>query len=196
MMHALHRLKEWTMNLSRRPNAERALAGISFAESSFFPIPPDVLLIPITLGRREHWIRLATITTVASVIGGVFGYSIGYFVFSSVGQWIVTAYHAEEVFSAMGAKYEAYAFLTVLTAAFTPIPYKVITISAGFFHISFLPFMAASIVGRAARFYLVAWIVQRFGASAEQFLEKNFNLLTLIFFALLIGGFYVIVKVW
>lgn len=195
-MQALRRLKEWTMQLSRRPNAEHALAGISFAESSFFPIPPDVLLIPITLGRREHWIRLATITTAASVIGGMFGYAIGFFLFSSIGQWIVSTYHAEELFAAMGAKYEAYAFLTVLTAAFTPIPYKIITISAGFFHISFLPFMLASLLGRAARFYLVAGIVRYVGASAEEFLEKNFNWLTLAFFILLIGGFYVIFRVW
>lgn len=196
MMRTLRRLKEWTMHLARRPHAERALAGISFAESSFFPVPPDVLLIPITLGRREHWVRLASITTAASIVGGIVGYAIGYFLFSSIGQWIISAYHAEAVFAAMGAKYEAFAFLTVLTAAFTPIPYKVITISAGFFHISFLPFVLASILGRAARFYLVAWIVHYFGVSAEQFLEKNFNLLTLVFFVLLIGGFYVIFKVW
>lgn len=196
MMHYLGRLKEWTMGLARRPHAERALAAISFAESSFFPIPPDVLLIPITLGRREHWVRLATITTVASVIGGVFGYAIGYFLFTSIGQWIVSVYHAEDAFAAMGARYEEFAFLTVLTAAFTPIPYKVITISAGFFHISFLPFMLASVLGRAARFYLVAGIVRYVGVSAERFLEQNFNWLSLAFFALLIAGFYLVFQVW
>ena len=184
------------MGFAQRPNAVRALSVISFAESSFFPIPPDVLLIPITLGRREHWVRLSTITTLASVIGGMFGYAIGYFLFTSIGQWIVTAYRAEDLFTAMGLKYEMYALITVLTAAFTPIPYKIITISAGFFHISFLQFMIASIVGRASRFFLVAWIVRRYGAAAEQFLDKNFNLLTLVFFALLIGGFYVIFQVW
>lgn len=188
-MRVLRNLYDWTMHWARHPKATWALLAIAFAESSFFPIPPDVLLIAMAVASPALALRYAGITALGSLLGGIAGYAIGAFVFEAVGQPIVEFYHAQDVMEQIGRKYESYAFLTVFTAAFTPVPYKVITISAGFFHISFLPFLVASALGRSARFFAVAMLIRVYGESITAFIDKYFNLLSIAFTVLLIGGY-------
>jgi membrane protein YqaA with SNARE-associated domain len=172
------------------PHAGRALFLIAMAESSVFPIPPDVLLIALAMGRPTRAFRFATVCTAGSVIGGMIGYGIGW------GLWEATQdffYRipglTHEAFAAQAARYDRYGVLIVFVAAFTPIPYKLITISAGIFGIHFVPFVLASIVGRAGRFFLVAWLLHRFGARVAPLIERHFETFALAFGALLIGGF-------
>lgn len=194
-MHIIRKLYDWTIALARHPKAEWALFAIAFAESSFFPIPPDVLLIAMAVAVPLRALRYATITAVGSVLGGIAGYAIGAFVFSAIGAPIVAFYHAEGLVHSIGLKYESYAFFTVFTAAFTPIPYKVITIAAGFFKISFIPFVLASAIGRSLRFFLVAWLIHHYGARITAFIDKYFNLLSFAFTVILIGGYVLITYV-
>lgn len=188
----IRRMYDWTVEKAGRPNAEKYLAGLAFAESSFFPIPPDVLLITMGFSNREKALRYAAITTVFSVLGGIAGYTIGYFVFEAVGKPIVAFYHLEPLVDIVRQKYNDNAFLTVFTAAFTPIPYKLITIAAGLFRISFAPFMIASVLGRGMRFFAVALVMQKIGPKAKPFIEKYFEWFTLVFTVILISGFVAI----
>lgn len=182
-------LYTWTIHWAKTPQAPFALFGIAFIESSFFPIPPDVLLIAMVVASRKNWLRNATICTIGSVIGALFGYFIGWSLYETVGKAIVNTYHLEPMMTLVGRKYAENAFLTVFTAAFTPIPYKVITIAAGLFHISIVTLVVASIIGRAGRFFLVAGALRIFGEKIEKSIEKYFDILSIIFILLLVGGF-------
>ncbi len=182
-------LYAWTMHWAKTPQAPFALFGIAFIESSFFPIPPDVLLIAMVVATRKKWLRNATICTIGSVAGALFGYFIGWGLYKTIGKVIVNTYHLQPAMDLVGRKYAENAFLTVFTAAFTPIPYKVITIAAGLFHISILTLIVASIIGRAGRFFLVAGALRIFGDKIEKSIEKYFDLFSIIFIALLAGGF-------
>lgn len=192
VLSPIRRMYDWTVEKAGRPDAEKYLAVLAFAESSFFPIPPDVLLIAMGFSNREKALRYATITTVFSILGGIAGYAIGYFVFEAIGKPIVSFYHLESLVDVVRQKYNENAFLTVFTAAFTPIPYKLITIAAGLFRISFAPFMIASVLGRGMRFFAVALIMQKIGPKAKPFIEKYFEWFTLAFTIILIGGFVAI----
>lgn len=172
--------------------ADSALAGFSFAESSFFPIPPDPLLIAIVTVKPDRWIRLATITVTASVVGGILGWLIGYGLFEAVGQRIIDTYHLHDEFIAIGERYNTNALLTVFVAAFTPIPYKLITISAGVFHVNLIALIVASILGRGGRFFGVAWLSHHLGERYRDKIEKYIDILSLLFVALLVLGFIVI----
>lgn len=183
-------LYKWVVGWAETKQAEKALMGISFAESSFFPIPPDPLLIAMVMAHPTKFLRFAFICTASSVLGGMFGYLIGIAFFGTVGQWIVDTYHLEEMFQLIAVKYEANAFLTVFTAGFTPIPYKLITVSAGVFQINFGSFVVASILGRAGRFYLVAYLMHHFGRRYKDSIEKYIDLLSLAFVALIILGIF------
>lgn len=185
----LRRLYDWTMSLAARKDAEKALAGVSFVESSVFPIPPDVLLIPMVLAERSRWMRYALICTIASVIGAMFGYVIGAFLFDVVGKPIIDLYNAQEAFSRIQQWYDIWGGWGVLFAAITPFPYKVLTIFSGFTGLDLLTFVVVSIVGRGFRFYLVSWLLHRFGEPIREFIEKNLGLLFTLFMVLLIGGF-------
>jgi membrane protein YqaA with SNARE-associated domain len=187
--NTLRGLYEWTMHWSRTPKAPYALFAIAFIESSFFPIPPDALLIPMVASRREKWFRYAFICTIGSVIGALMGYLIGWAFYESVGKRVVEMYNLQQTMELVGLKYSQNAFLTVFTAAFTPIPFKVITIGAGLFHIPISTLVVGSVIGRAGRFFLVAGLLRIFGAKMSGFIEKNFDRLSLAFAALLIGGF-------
>lgn len=191
----LHRLYHWTLKWASHPRASWALLSIAFIESSVFLIPPDVLMIPMTLAKPKRWIWYATITTVGSVLGGMAGYFIGWGLWESIGKTVVQFYHLENEVALLAQRYETHAFLTVFAAAFTPIPYKVITISAGLFHISFLPFIIASLVGRAMRFYATAALVSFFGEPVKRAIERYFDLLTFLFVVILIMGFLVLPKI-
>ena len=182
----------WTVHWARSPHAPWALFGIAFIESSFFPIPPDVLLIAMVLAERKKWIRNAVICTTGSVLGALFGYFIGWSLYESVGKLIVNTYHLQPTMELVGRKYAENAFLTVFTAAFTPIPYKIITIAAGLFKISLVTLVIASVIGRAGRFFIVAGALRIFGAKIEKSIEKYFDIFSIIFILLLIGGFFAI----
>ncbi len=189
---AMRKLYNWTIHWSKTKKAPYALFGIAFAESSFFPIPPDVLLITMVVADRHKWVRNALICTLGSVLGAVLGYAIGLGFYEVVGKLIVETYHLENMMEIVRQKYEQNAFLTVFTAAFTPIPYKVITIAAGLFRISLIILVVASMVGRAGRFFLVAAALRVFGNKIEKSIEKYFDILSLLFLALGIGGYLAI----
>ena len=179
----------WTIHWSKTKNAPYALFGIAFIESSFFPIPPDVLLIAMVVAQRKKWLLNATICTAGSVLGALLGYFIGRVLFETAGKLIVDSYHLEAVVAMIGRKYQENAFLTIFTAAFTPIPYKAITITAGLFRISLPILIIASIIGRAGRFFLVAGSLRIFGERIQNSIEKYFDIFSIVFVILLAGGF-------
>lgn len=188
----IRKLYVWVVGWAGSRRAEQALAGISFVESSVFPIPPDPLLIAMTTAHPEKFLRFASITTVASVLGGLFGYGMGVVLFETVGKWVIRAYGLQEQFTYIGFRYEQNAFLTVFTAAFTPIPFKLITIAAGVFSVNIVLFTIAAILGRGSRFFLVAYLMHHFGKRYKDTIEKYVDVLSLVFVAMLILGFFAI----
>ena len=185
----LRRLYDWTMSLARTRHAERALAGVSFVESSFFPIPPDVLLIPMVLADRSKWVRYALVCTVASVLGALLGYAIGAFLYETIGRPILALYNAEESFETIAKWYNDWGGWGVLFAAVTPFPYKVITIFSGATGLSLVTLIVVSVIGRGFRFFLVSWLLYRYGEPIREFIEKHLGLLFTLFMVLLVGGF-------
>lgn len=193
-MKWLRKLYDWVLGWADTPYGGVALALIAFAESSFFPIPPDVLLIALCLGNREKWFRFALICSAASVIGGITGYAIGWGMWSVTGQWFF-AYvpgFTPEIFEQVQVLYAQWGLAIVFGAAFSPIPYKVITITAGVFGINLPMFIFATIVGRSARFFLVSYLLRHYGPRIKELIDKNFNVVTVVFTILLFGGFYVL----
>mgnify|MGYP001588999747 FL=1 len=189
MVKVLRKMYDWTVHWARTKNAPYALFGVAFIESSVFPIPPDVLLIAMVVADNSKWIRYAFICTLGSILGALFGYFIGWGLYETVGKVIVDTYHLQQIVELIGRKYAENAFLTIFTAAFTPIPYKAITITAGLFRISLTMFIVASIIGRAGRFFLVAGSLRIFGKKIADSIEKYFDILSLVLIALLIIGF-------
>ena len=182
----------WVVGWADKPSSEKALSGIAFAESSFFPIPPDPLLIALTIAKPNKYIKLALITTLSSLAGGIFGYFIGVALFESVGQWVINTYHLEPEFAYIETRYAANAFFAIFIAGFTPIPYKLITISAGVFGVNFILFVIASVIGRGLRFFLVATLMHHFGARYKDKIEKYIDILGFAFIILLVGGVIVV----
>lgn len=182
-------LYDWTMRQAARPRADRALAVVSFLESSVFPIPPDVMLIPMCLADRSRAFYYAAICTVASVIGGLFGYAIGYFLIETLGRWIIDLYGYADKWHAFEAAYAEWGVWIILIKGLTPIPYKIVTIASGAAHFSLAVFIVASIVTRGLRFFLVAGLLRVYGAPIRDFIEKRLNLLGIAFLVALIGGF-------
>lgn len=156
------------------------LAGISFAESSFFPIPPDPFLLVATCLKPQKWWKYALIISVASVLGGLFGYFIGFYFFDLFGQRIVNAYSLQDEFTKVGVLFENNAFISIFISAFTPIPYKIFTIAGGFFKINILTFVVASIFGRSMRFFLVAFLAKYFGQKYGKMFLKFLDLFMII----------------
>ncbi|HOY68859.1 MAG TPA: YqaA family protein [Candidatus Ozemobacteraceae bacterium] len=193
-MQFVRRLYDWTLSLAARPGAIWALFAIAFAESSFFPIPPDVLLIAMTLAQPAKGLWYATVCTLGSVSGALFGYLIGFAFWAVVGEYFFRYIpgFSHEVFDQVCRSYEQHSVLIVFTAAFTPIPYKVITITAGVSHISLLPFILASMFGRAGRFFLVSGLLMKFGPPVKEFIEKYFNLLTILVVVIYVLAFYLL----
>ncbi len=188
----LRKLYDWTISLAQTRHAERALAAVSFAESSFFPVPPDVLLIPIVIAKPQRWIRIALLCTIASILGAILGYAIGMFLYETIGKPILGFYGKEDAFEQIAAWYNKWGGWGVFFAALTPFPYKVLTIFSGATGLNFVIFILVSIVGRAGRFFLVAWLLGRYGEPIRLFIEKYLGLLTAAFLVLLFGGFYMI----
>ncbi len=185
-------LYDWTMRLASGSKAVWVLCVVSFIESSFFPIPPDLLLIPLVLARRTEAFRIATLTTISSVLGGAFGYAIGYFLYQSVGVPVLNFYHYTAQFEEFCSAYNQYGAWIVFFAGLTPFPYKIVTIASGVTHLNFVVFMVASVIARGMRFYFVAWLLWRYGAPMKAWIEKNLGWLSVVFCVLLIGSFFLI----
>ena len=174
---------------------------LALAESSFFPIPPDVLLIALCIGATTRSFRFALICLAGSIIGAVVGYFIGFFLwqntageYTALAQFFFDHVFSVESFQSVGALYEKYNFWIVFTAGFTPLPYKLFTVTGGLFHINFVMFLVASIISRGLRFFLIAALIWKFGAPIKRFIDKYFNLLAIAFTVLLVGAFMLIAK--
>jgi len=185
----LRSLYDWTLSLARTPHAIWALAVVAFLESSIFPIPPDVLMIPMIIARPSRAFVIAGVATVASVAGGMAGYFIGYGMFESVGRPILEFYGKEAYFTEFSSRYNEWGAWAVLIAGVTPFPYKVITILSGATALSLPVFILASIFARGLRFFLVAALLWKFGPPIQVFIERRLGLMFTIFMVLLVGGF-------
>lgn len=188
----LRALYDWTMNLAANRHADKALAFISFIESSVFPIPPDALLIPMVLSERSKAWWYALVCTVASVIGALLGYAIGALLYEAVAAPILNFYGYGEKFDSFAAKYNEWGAWAVLIAGVTPFPFKVITIASGATKLSLPVFIIASIVARGLRFFIVAGLLYYFGPPIRDFIEKRLGLVFTVSLALLIGGFVLV----
>jgi membrane protein YqaA with SNARE-associated domain len=184
----LEKTYRWALAKAGSPAGTFWLCLISFAESSFFPLPPDVLLVPMVLARRDKWFRLALLCTLSSVIGGILGYAIGYFLYETIGQRIVDFYHLEREFNAFQDGFREYGAWILLAKGLTPIPYKLLTITAGVAKLDFFVFIIASIVSRAGRFFIVAGLLYRYGAPIQDFIETRLKLVSVLFLVLVVGG--------
>ena len=188
----IQRAYDWTMRMAAHGKAPHALFWVAFAESSFFPIPPDAMLIPMVVANRARAWAYAAIATVGSVLGGVVGYAIGYFVYETLGQSLISLYGLAAQFEAYRAAYNEWGLWIILIKGLTPIPYKLVTIASGAAAFDFWVFVAASIVTRGARFFLVAALLYWFGAPIREFIERRLTLVTTTFVVLLVGGFVVV----
>ncbi|HYD18701.1 MAG TPA: YqaA family protein [Patescibacteria group bacterium] len=191
-MKPLRKLYDFMLRLSGSRHATPALAAVSFIESSVFPIPPDVMLIPMCIARRDRAFYYAAVCTVASVVGGLLGYAIGYFLFETLGQRILDFYHITGKFTEMQAKYNDYGGWIIFAKGLTPFPYKILTILSGVMHMALPVFIVSSVACRALRFFLVAGLLWKFGAPIQLFIEKYLGWVTLAFLLVLIGGFVAI----
>lgn len=184
-------LYRWTLALSASRHAPLALAAVAFAESSFFPIPPDLILVPMSLAKpRRAWVY-ASICTVASVLGGIVGYAIGALLYDTVGQWLISAYHYGDKLEALRAAYAHWGWLVILIKGLTPIPYKLVTIVSGLLGYDFALFVLLSVVTRGARFFILAGLLNRFGDPIRGALERHFAAILIGFLLLVAAGFYV-----
>ena len=201
MFTSIRKLYDWVLSWADTPYGSIALFLLAFSEASFFPIPPDVLLIALALGSRSKSFKFALICSIASVTGGIAGYGIGHFLWWNGDCYNMVAHFffdnipnfSEDLFLNIKEQYDIHGFIIIFTAGFTPIPYKLFTITAGAFNISFLSFLIAATISRSVRFFLVSFLIREYGANVKYFIEKYFNLLTVIFLVILIGG-YVLIK--
>ena len=185
----LRRLYDWTLSLAAKPSAPYALAAVSFAESSFFPVPPDVMLVPMMLARPDKAWFYAGICTIASVIGGLLGYAIGALLYDSLGTWLFQLYGLTQGAEAFRRSYAEYGHWIILLKGLTPIPYKLVTITSGFagYHLGW--FIILSILTRGARFFIIALLMSKFGPRIKSIIDNNFNLVAGLAIAAFIGGF-------
>lgn len=188
----IRKLYDWVIGLAVHPQAIWWLALVSFAESSIFPIPPDVMIVPMVLSDRAAALRIAVVGTISSVLGGLAGYAIGYFFFDAIGDRIVEFYGYGAKFEEFRGTYAEYGAWIVALAGLTPFPYKVITIASGFFALDPIVFLVASVLSRGARFGLEAALLWKYGEPIREFIEKRLALLSVVFVILLFGGFALI----
>ncbi len=185
-------LYDWTLRLANHRHAIRSMAAVSFAESSFFPIPPDVMLVPMILARRDQAYLIATVCTVTSVAGGIFGYAIGYFLYDSVGQWLINVYGLQEGATEFRSWYAEWGAAIILVKGLTPIPFKLVTIASGLAAFNFPLFVLTALITRGARFFIIAALLKRYGAPIQDFIERRLNLVGMTFLLALAGGFAVV----
>ena len=192
LLHYPTKSWEWFQERAHGSHARAWLFALSFSESSFFIIPPEVLMIAILMADSSRWLWYALYTSAASILGAIFGYAIAFFFFEAIGQQIIDFYGLTEQFTHVGTMFENNAFWVMFTAAFTPIPFKVFVLAGGFFKISFIAFLIASIIGRTLRYVIVAYIVHLFGARAARMALKYANTATII----LAGIVFIIAVIW
>jgi membrane protein YqaA with SNARE-associated domain len=188
----LRRLYDWVVEQAAKPWATKAVAAIAFAESSFFPIPPDVMLVPIVLANRKKAFTIAAVCTVCSVLGGLLGYAIGYYFFETIGAWVVKTYGLQAGLERFREQFAQWGIWVILIKGLTPIPYKLVTIASGAAHFDLFTFVWASIVTRGVRFFLVAALLWKYGEPIRTFIEERFSLVTWAFLIALVGGFLVV----
>lgn len=185
----MKKLYDWMMRMAAGPKAPHALAVVSFAESSFFPIPPDVMLIPMVIANRAKAWWYATLATISSVLGGLAGYAIGYFLMTTIGTKILAFYGHAGSMDAVKTLFDEWGVWILIAKGWTPFPYKVLTIAAGVAEMAIIPFIIASIITRAMRFYLVAGLLYFFGEPIREFIEKRLTLITTLLVVGIVGGF-------
>jgi len=188
-------LYDWTLRLARHRHAIRSMALISFLESSVFPIPPDVMVVPMVLARRDQAYWIATVCTLSSLAGAVVGYAIGYFLYDSLGRWLMQVYGMEDGIEDFRLWYAEWGAAIILVKGLTPIPFKLVTIASGFAGFSFPIFLATALATRGARFFAIAWLLKRYGAPMQDFIERRVTLVGWGFLALLLGGFALVALV-
>ncbi|GLS44814.1 YqaA family protein [Methylobacterium brachythecii] len=186
----IRRLYEWILALAATPSAPWVLGVVAFAESSFFPVPPDAMMVPMAVTRPERVWLYATIATVASVLGGLLGYAIGALLFDSVGQWLFQLYGLTDKAHTFQESYAKYGHWVILLKGLTPIPYKLVTITSGFAHYSLFWFVVLSIITRGARFFVLAGLLGRYGLSIRAVLDRHLNVVVAISVAVIILGFF------
>lgn len=180
-------LYDWVLRMAHHRHAERGLFAVSFAESSFFPVPPDVMMVPMILARRDRAYRIAAICTLASVLGGIFGYAIGYFL-RDVAETLLEFFRHNALHD-FTAAYNKYGTALILVKGLTPIPFKLVTLASGLSAFPFGWFVLLATITRGARFFIIAALLRRFGEPVQAFIEKRLNLFAWLFLALLVGGF-------
>ena len=185
----LRKTYDWMLRIAERPSAPYVMGAVSFAESSFFPFPPDIMLVPMALARPDRAWRYALICTVTSVLGGLVGYGIGALLFDTIGQWVFRVYGLESGAEAFRAAYAQYGAWIILLKGFTPIPYKLVTITSGFAGFDLLTFTLLSILTRGARFALLAVVMNRFGAPIKAIIDRHLGAVTALLLLTIIGGF-------
>jgi len=185
----MRRLYDWVLRLAKHPRAIPAMGVVSFCESSFFPIPPDVMLIPMVLANRNKAFTIAAVCTVTSVLGGLLGYAIGYYFFETVGDWVIKTYGLQTGLEKFRDEFARWGIWVILIKGLTPIPYKLVTIASGAAHFDLFTFVWASIVTRGARFFIVAALLWKYGEPIQDFIEKRFTLVSWAFLIALVGGF-------
>jgi membrane protein YqaA with SNARE-associated domain len=188
-------LYTWTGRLARHRHALPAMAAVSFAESSFFPVPPDVMLVPMVIARRSQAYLIATVCTVSSVLGGIFGYAIGYFLYDSLGQSLANLYGMHDAMAEYQGWYARYGAWLILVKGLTPIPFKLVTIASGVAHFNFGLFVLLATITRGVRFFIMAALLKRYGAPIEAFIEDRFTLVSWGVLALIVIGFGVVLLV-
>ncbi|HEX5213734.1 MAG TPA: YqaA family protein [Pseudolabrys sp.] len=184
----LRRLYDWCVAAAGKPHAIGILTAVAFAESSFFPIPPDVMLVPMSLARPDRAFRIATWCTVASVAGGMLGYAIGAVLYDSVGGWLIHLYGYGDKVEAFRTAYAQWGAWIILLKGLTPIPYKIVTITSGFAGYNFALFVVLSLITRGARFFILAFLLHRYGDAARHIIEKRLALWTWLFLGILVVG--------
>ena len=186
------RLYDWTLSLAARPSAPYALGAVSFAESSFFPIPPDIVLAPMVLAQPKKAYRYALICTITSVLGGLLGYAIGVYFFDTIGQWLIALYGGKDKIDGLLALYREYGALLILIKGVTPIPYKFVTIASGIAGYDLFWFVVLSIITRGARFFGVAALLTHFGGPIKTAMDKHGGLIVAVTLVSIVGGFFLV----
>lgn len=184
------RLYRWTLSLAESKQAVPSLAAVSFAESSFFPIPPDVILVPMALAKPQRAYYYATVCTIASVLGGIVGYGIGYLLYETLGAWLMNLYGYTQKVDALRLFYAEWGWAFILVKGVTPIPYKLVTIVSGLLEYNFLLFVLLSMITRGARFFLLAAMLNRFGDQARDLLDRHFAVFMVVILVFIVGGFW------
>ncbi|GLK66444.1 YqaA family protein [Hansschlegelia plantiphila] len=188
----LRRLYAWTLSLAAGPRAEAALAGVSFAEASFFPLPPDILLVPMILARPERAYRLAILCGISSTLGGLLGYAIGALLYDSLGLWIIQVYGYADKMDSFRHAYNDYGLWIILLKGLTPIPYKLVSIVSGFAGYNVFLFFVLTAISRTLRFLAVAWLLKRYGEPVREFIEKRLEIAAILMLVFVVGGFVLV----